>query len=435
MEGYFRYWFLKILKDRTGGILVGDLGAGIYDLVFMKGSTEIQRVSITVEYVDPKPASVYWLFDKPESVAYGSEMNNLNLVYNTVNKSVMLDFVSDGNSDVTDPYVYFKPSGTSINADDYPIISFLIRKSEGSPSSGQVFFQTNTSGGLTGQTSVSFPYQSTAEWQLVTVDLSENQLWSGELVQIRLDPFGNCKDTDEYEIRYIAFFKSLDAANKFNGSFDDTHTVKVEEVENGVVMGGGVYEKGAEYSLNAAPADGYEFGGWYDKVTGEVISTSPSFQGVANADVNVFARFFSVEGKNGFVYQTLGAQVRLAEPQGLRFVTQVNKESIPESATNIEFGTLVTLERNLEGRNNTELLKGAEGFKYLDIKGERFYRDTDEFLWFTAVITDIPVEEYDTNFVARSYITYTDAEGTHTIYDSPIERSVNIVKANVQGGS
>ncbi len=424
---------VRVIKDRQGGFVTGDLAAGKYDLVVMTGYTEVMRTTITVEYDEPTPLAFKWLFDKPEAVNYATAGNNVELVFDEITKSVRFVFIPDDGSKVSDPYVSFPVTEEGVLAEDYPVISFMIRKRAGTPDSGQIFFHTRSSGGYSQANSITFSYQPTADWQIVSIDMSQNANWKGEVVSIRLDPFGNCNEGDEFKIKYIAFFDSMEKTSIFKGF--DKHIVKVEGAENGVVTGGGVYGEGASYNLYAYPFEGFAFGGWYDGATGEVISTNPSYQGVATGNMNITARFFSLEGKNGFVYETLGAQIRTAPPDGLRFVTQVNKSFIPENATNIVYGTLVTLERNLGDRDNTELVIGAEGFKYLDIKGEKLYRETEEYIWFTAVIIDIPEHEHDSNFVARSYITYTDGEGTHTIYDRPIVRSVNMVKSMVQGGN
>ena len=66
-------------------------------------------------------------------------------------------------------------------------------------------------------------------------------------------------------------------------------------------------------------------------------------------------------------------------------------------------GTLVTLRRNLDALSlkNEDLVLSA-GFKYLNIPAERILVDDEEYQWFTAVIINIPENEYDSVFVAEA---------------------------------
>ena len=59
--------------------------------------------------------------------------------------------------------------------------------------------------------------------------------------------------------------------------------------ENGTVEGAGVYEQGAEATLTATPAEGYEFVNW--TVAGEEVSTENPYKFTVTADVALVANF------------------------------------------------------------------------------------------------------------------------------------------------
>ncbi len=133
----------------------------------------------------------------------------------------------------------------------------------------------------------------------------------------------------------------------------------------------------------------------------------------------------------------MGAQYRTTGAAGIRSGTQLPKAAELGTATvdatngtvtfaNVaKFGTLVMPLDKLNG-NATYLRHTTtgtiNGVAYLDIECEKFYRNYDESIQFTAVLIGIPAGMEDRQFVAVSYVEYND--GT-VVYSAPCVRSIN----------
>lgn len=426
---------IKLPLEKDGGFQTGHFTPGEYDVVICGSDNKIrQRETFSVVYTDLRPSEVYWDFKHSSTIGRTSGLKNMEISFDPLIKAAKITFFAESGATVSDPYFTLRiEKDTNVSLDEYKIVSLFVRRSSSTPLKGQLYFSTPASG-YAGVSSKPINYKSTTDWQLITIDMSDISEWSGNLSTLRIDPFDSCETSDVLEIKYVALFKTIDAALAFEGEFKYSNLIKVANNGNGTVIGGGLYTHGTAFELYAKPSEGYAFGGWYDNETGKVISISRNYTGSATSNMDITARFFSIGDKNGIAFETLGAQMRINEPQGLRFITQINKGSIPADAVNVSYGTLVTLRRNLDALSlkNEDLVLGAAGFKYLNIPAERILVDDEEYQWFTAVIINIPENEYDSVFVARSYVRYTDKENvTHVVYDSAVERSVNIVKTGL----
>lgn len=102
-----------------------------------------------------------------------------------------------------------------ISADDYKVIALGIRHDGKSAAKGQFFYGTKEHPGYSEEQSFHLTYERTADYQSVYVDLREAELWSGDLDNCRLDPFSSCFDPCNYEVYYIAFFKTMAGAVEF----------------------------------------------------------------------------------------------------------------------------------------------------------------------------------------------------------------------------
>ena len=125
-----------------------------------------------------------------------------------------------------DPWITFT-SLASVDAEEWPVMQIKLKKPEGTGNSGQVYYTTSTNAGLAESQTASVKYTNTADWQCVNVNLNEleNGLCVGNYASLRFDVFTNCPADTTVEIAYIAFFKTVAAAEQFaaNGSkFDKT---------------------------------------------------------------------------------------------------------------------------------------------------------------------------------------------------------------------
>ncbi len=115
-----------------------------------------------------------------------------------------------------DPWVQLMPL-VSVDGEDWPVIQMKVRKSAGSPNSGQMYYTTDLNPNLGEAQTATIKYANTSDWQIINIDLNENKndLCAGNYTILRLDVFTNSPDEYEFEIAYIAFFKSVDAAEQY----------------------------------------------------------------------------------------------------------------------------------------------------------------------------------------------------------------------------
>lgn len=115
-----------------------------------------------------------------------------------------------------DPWIQMHPLA-AIDGEEWPIMQMKVKKSEGSPNSGQIYYTTDQNPNLGEAQTALIKYQNTTEWQIVNINLNENKndLCAGEYQILRLDVFTNSPKEVEFEIAYIAFFKSVTAAEQY----------------------------------------------------------------------------------------------------------------------------------------------------------------------------------------------------------------------------
>lgn len=128
--------------------------------------------------------------------------------------------------------------------------------------------------------------------------------------------------------------------------------------------------------------------------------------------------------------KSLGAQIRVAGKQGIRFGSQLQKDEYFEKCTDVNYGTLIAVTNQL---GKDELTLEAE-CDFLDSPA-RVVEETDKQIVFSGEITNFPENgDYDTvNFTARAYVKYKapkDDEYT-VIYAEPMVRSVSQIKSLV----
>ncbi|MBQ9885950.1 MAG: glycoside hydrolase N-terminal domain-containing protein [Lachnospiraceae bacterium] len=131
--------------------------------------------------------------------------------------------------------------------------------------------------------------------------------------------------------------------------------------------------------------------------------------------------------------EIIGAQIRITNPSGLRFLTKIGNDLIskvealngqnvplkPDSPDDkgIGFGTVVTKAANV---SSTELVKdvnAAQAARGMVVSpAEKIFDTTADSLIYTCVITGIGSGRYTIDISARSYITYMDVNNTEQTY-------------------
>ena len=138
------------------------------------------------------------------------------------------------------------------------------------------------------------------------------------------------------------------------------------------------------------------------------------------------------KGDNFFM---VGASLREAKgdkTQALRMITQINKSLLSQIPGDVEYGT-VLLPNDILSIN--DLVKGgsytynSKQYSAVTVVGEKTFRDTSDFVQYTAALVNIKASSYMTAYAARAYITYTDANGIErTVYvNDTIASSLNEV--------
>ena len=122
-----------------------------------------------------------------------------------------------------------------------------------------------------------------------------------------------------------------------------------------------------------------------------------------------------------------GASVRaVANEAGIRWETTVNEAwfeaNVPDDATDVEFGTIVAAAKEVTAIKN--LTTKTEGAKRLVCKVLPDFTDETSFTYYSSILynnmSEWTAEEqkaaYATELIARSYVKYSDGEGTTWLY-------------------
>lgn len=125
-------------------------------------------------------------------------------------------------AEAKDPYlpIYARADVSDLDAQEYPVLLMKVRKSAGTPATGQFFFNTSEFKGWSAKGSVSFSYADTTDWQLVVVNFGSNTNFKGRMVSFRFDPFSTVESESTVDIAWMAFFDSVASATAFDGDFD-----------------------------------------------------------------------------------------------------------------------------------------------------------------------------------------------------------------------
>ncbi len=163
------------------------------------------------------------------------------------------------------------------------------------------------------------------------------------------------------------------------------------------------------------------FGEWIDDPTGDGQIRECLYGGCGETEIR------------GLSMNITGVSVRYDAPAGIRFLTEVDKNTFFRSyysgerykyaGADITFGTLVIPTDMLDG----ELTVDTEGV--LDIEAKAILSQDSNKLRYTAVIYGLPetIEGYRSDITVRSYAKYTDGQNTVYEYSEPAKSSYHKV--------
>ncbi len=199
----------------------------------------------------------------------------------------------------------------------------------------------------------------------------------------------------------------IDALIETDGTYIKANadtTINLADYDAAKVAGktfiGWTYENGEAATAEVALAEG-------DKLVAKYID----FDGSVRADLSV-----------------IGAQIRNAAPQGLRYISQIDKDYLAQFGEDAEIGSVILPEDILGGK---ELLaETSYSYKGTDyesslVPAEKIYKDEEAYKQFTVVLIKISTANYTRNYTVRSYIKFTDINGV-TRYTYGNEYSTSI---------
>ena len=120
-----------------------------------------------------------------------------------------------------------------------------------------------------------------------------------------------------------------------------------------------------------------------------------------------------------------GAAIRTTGVQGLKFVGKLHKNTNIQIAENAEFGILL-IPQSVVGKNEQITVETTE---VKIVPAYNRMSETEDYIEFNAVLTDIPAEFYGTDILARAYL---NNNGTY-YYSNQISRSVKSVADLILG--
>ncbi len=189
-------------------------------------------------------------------------------------------------------------------------------------------------------------------------------------------------------------------------------------------------------SLPVKPAQaGYIFGGWYAENNGK--GAAFTADSLLTQDLTVYAYWFADPGDTP-AFEMLDAEKRSESPQGLRFKTRLYKNTLFNDKKIKEYGTVI-LPLNLIPDGQTLTLETVPANYHADhlpnsqivvIRAANIFAETDDYLVFTGVLTNIPANCLATDITARAYVKFIDSNNTEKIiYSLPVTSSYNTASA------
>ena len=177
-----------------------------------------------------------------------------------------------------------------------------------------------------------------------------------------------------------------------------------------------------EYVLPVQNRPGYVFVGYM--VDNSLVPANTPIS--VNEDKTIVAYFVEFAMFNG-------ASIRVSEPTGVRFGTQIDKDqldAIKAGGATVSFGTLIAMASDItveEALDYTMLTKGC-GIKHLDVVST-VQLEVGRFVQFNGAVVGIKTTHYNKKFVGRAYmtITYSNSE-TQVFYASVTDNARSVAE-------
>lgn len=212
---------------------------------------------------------------------------------------------------------------------------------------------------------------------------------------------------------------------------ENGYAVNVASVSNGVINVDKTYSKqGEEVIVTVAANSGYKLkvnslaaGSMKINVRSDEDTTGNVFKfAMPIADVNITAEFVENGAANA---EALGAQIRVSQPAGMRFVTRM---ALSDSATFtsgrvndtikingttynvVDYGMILIPTDRLSG--DLTVATASVGIRSADM----LLTTTQQYVEFTAVLINIPTAAQSRNISARGYIKYDMGNGEYGYY-------------------
>lgn len=229
--------------------------------------------------------------------------------------------------------------------------------------------------------------------------------------------------------------------NSYPSHIDPEDLYKVTYVNNGNV------EAEVSVAKGSSPAEFYQcadinnklFAGWFTKEVQltSVLDVKNSLAYAADLasikdDTVLYAGWIDVGG-TGNQLEIMGAQIRISDPSGLRFITRIGHDLVnkvealnsanvplkPDNAADkgIGYGTVATKASNVNSVSLVKDVNAVNAAKGMAVcPAEKLYDIQDDSNLYTCVVTGIAKSKFNTDISARPYVTYKDANGTEKTY-------------------
>ncbi len=235
MTGYYSIGVAAKLADGTVVKLNSKANEELNTFILFigpSGSNDPQDLNIeTGDNVDKVPGPIIFFTDESEYTNFIIGANDIPEIEWDDELGCLMVTLEDS----PDPYFTFAfPSiieaeeMEDISADDYKVISLGIRHNSTSVNKGQFFYGTTEYPGYSEPMSVHLTYQTSTDYQPVYVDLRDAEYWTGDIGNCRLDPLYSSIPHCDFEVYYIAFFKTMAGAVEFGENWANAKNTGTE---------------------------------------------------------------------------------------------------------------------------------------------------------------------------------------------------------------
>ena len=335
----------------------------------------------------------------------------------------------------------------AIELSDYPVMAIRYRTSKGGLLQLYPVSSTSENTGASSKFLRNFQMEASESWTTMLLNEAKattiNGEWSGILKYLRIDfmRYSKAVKGDYIDIDYIGFFASEDYAEAYtkkvegdtaavnsamlsvsdalNASYEDIHNRedaenKLESILSSVSENVRTYIELIGYEETDPTLKDNDIGSYAFRV---YFINGP----VTSAAVKYTDGKFKMMPDASFT--AMGAQVRTSGVQGLRFGHKLEKSLWADvDVTDVSYGTVIVPEEYLEGDLTLETEMAQ------NVVAENIFDETDDYVIFTAVVTNIPESDYNVRFAARAYVKYTFDGKSYTVYSDDTKiRSVNDV--------